>query len=289
MTLYSRCHLPSNTTVVPDFTSSRESGDAVWPDLAEIYRIDRVEQPRRRISSGMPPDLDIAKDSHKTVPNISSDNHTGNDTASDATGANQYTVASSCESNHPEDASMNSHSNSENRFTATSSVKIPETDPATDPQEAKTRSAPREAPPMGFGLETLTAQNLLGQGRHGRVHAVKFIWYGESVKQRILEVLKASEVPEDYRVAAKIISWKGAQCVCQDCDILKKLRRRKGLATCRSFLPHHLLDCKTSRIFLTEFAALRRLFGVPGIQQLIACAWSETRMHARLISKCFLF
>jgi hypothetical protein len=285
MTSYSRCHLTYSTTVVPDLTSSRESGDAVWPDLAEIYPIDRVEQARRGISSGVLPDLTIAKDCNNLVANISSGNEPGTDSAFDSRNRNQSTVTNSSGSNHLGAASTHSQSDSENRSTATSSVKIPETGPATDPEEARTRSAPRDAPPRSFEMEAFTALNLLGEGRHGRVHAVKFIWYGESVKQRILEVTKASEVPEDYRVAAKTISWKGAQCVCQNCDILNKLRRRKGLATCRSFLPHHLLKCKPTNIFLSEFAALKRLMNIPGTQQIIGCAESWSGMHGILVSE----
>lgn len=288
--MYSRCHLPHSTRVVPESTPSWESRDVVWPDLTGISAADRVEQARWPTSSGMPPDLAIAGGANKLVTNISSGIAPGNNTASDSRSATQPAIADSSESNHLEGTSANPVFNFETRPTATGAPKMPGIVSSNDLEgtEPKLTSADRDLDPRGIVLGKSTPLNLLGEGRHGRVHVVKVLRCGESVKQRNLELSKETEVPKDYRVALKKITWKGAQCVCSDCDTLNKLRRRKGLATCLSFLPHHFLQCKASNIFIAELDALKRLINIPGTQQFIAQGWYKAMMYGKIVSKYLL-
>jgi hypothetical protein len=254
--------------------------------------VEGSEQSRGRTMMRMPRSFDNAKASRKIVLHLTSDSEPGNNVASTSKPTEQPTEATTTK--------LDSQCIAEASATSISVVKTPstaatptfeETEPTFhldirhEPENPNSDPAPQELVPDCLILDKPMARNLIGKGAYGWVHSVKVIRYGERVKQRLMELAKASEVPKDYRVALKTVTWKEAKCECDRCNTRNKLRRRRGLASCRSFLPHHLLQCGTTRTFSNEIGALKCLIGIAGIQQIIGYEVHESDMSGRLISE----
>jgi hypothetical protein len=259
---------------------------------SEDAPVEGSEQSRGRTMMRMRRSFDNAKASRRKVLHLTSNSEPGNNVASNSKRTERPT-----EANTPK---LGIQSVAEASATSISVVKTPipaaaptfeETEPSFhldirhEPENPSSESAPQELAPDCLILGKLTSRDLLGKGAYGWVHSVKVIRYGERVKQRLVELSKASEVPKDYRVALKTLTWKEAQCECDRCNTRNMLRRRKGLASYRSFLPHHLLQCGTTRTFANEIGALKCLIGIAGIQQIIGYEVSWAGMHGILVSE----
>lgn len=251
------------------------------------------EQSRGRTLLRMPRSDDITKGSKKTVTSLTFKTGPGNNVAPTSRSTEQpaQTIASQ----------LDSQSSAETRAASIRTVKAP-TLSATTPVKEMERGfhvdishepgyldgdlAAEELFPDDLILDTITTRDFLGKGGYGQVHAVKVLGCGERVKRRLIELnLGASEVPKDYRVALKTLTWAGAHCQCSRCVTLNQLRRRKGLAPCPIFLPHHVLRCGTTRTLPNEIAYLKRLVGIAGMQQLIGYEVYEGETGGKLVSK----
>jgi hypothetical protein len=238
--------------------------------------------------------FDIAKGFTKTVTDLTSNTEPGNEVAPALRCAEQPIAEDSTFQIDPQSATRSS-------ATSIGTVKTPVSSETTsfeeterdfqveirhEPESFDCDLAAEELFPDKLILDTITERGLLGKGTYGRVHAVKVIGCGEHVKRRLIELSRASEVPKDYRVALKTLTWEGAQfCACSHCATLNQLRRRKGLAPCPIFLPDHVLLCGITRTFLREITALKQLVGIAGIQQLIGYEVYAGETSAKFCSK----
>lgn len=145
-------------------------------------------------------------------------------------------------------------------------------------------------------VEKPTKRNLIGSGSYGRVHAVKIIECGASVKQRLMELSSTREemsgVPEDHQVAQvalKSFTWRKDPCECFSCALQNETRRTQGLSHLPSFPPAHVLQCVTAISLRNEITALQTLMGLSGIQQIIGYEVCNTQLGGTLVSAYSLF
>jgi hypothetical protein len=287
-------HLAPHCKMTIDVTPISES--EILPKDADCGSVDasveREEQPRGRTMSRLPRSLDIAKGSKKISNDLTTNNGSADEDASNLKRTEQPTAAKTSQ--------LVSQSISQTRATSSSGVKTPSTAATTpseetkptvlldirhEPEDPDSDSATRVLFLNCLILENITRAKSLGSGAYGQVYALKVIRCGHNVKQRLAELSQSQEVPKDYRVALKVLTWSDKQCECQSCETLNRLRRAQRLPRCRIFPPTHVPQCEVTDTFFNEIMSLHRLIGVPGIQQFIGYEILEDS-SGKLASTC---
>lgn len=251
-----------------------------------------ADQPRGRTMSRMSRSFDIAKGFKNTA----------NDLTFNGGSANDDGVSNPKRTEQPTEASNFKLGKSFSEPGAISSgiVKTPSIAATTPSKEAKptvlvmdirlepenldSDSAARELLPNSLILENITRAKSLGTGAYGEVYALKVVRCGDSVKQRLTELSKSPELPEDYRVALRVLTWSRKQCECHSCTRSNRLRQAQRLPRCLIFPPAHVPQCEATETFSNEIISLHRYIGVSGIQQIIGYEISEDNLSGRLAS-----